>query len=203
MTKIKICGLKSEADIEYANKWKPDYIGFVFLKGRKRYVTPEQAKRFREKLNPEIPAVGVFVNEPVENVVRLLDDDVIQIAQLHGDEDEEYVKIIRAHSSKPIIKAFVIKTSEDIERTADFPCDYLLLDGGLGYGETFDWSLIQNVKRPFFLAGGLNADNVELAIHKTHPFAVDVSSGVETEDCKDEKKIVAFVNAVKRSTTIE
>lgn len=197
MTRIKICGLKSEADIQYANTVKPEYIGFVFLKGRKRYVTPEQAKQFRQLLDPSIPAVGVFVNEPVEDVIRLLEEDIIQIAQLHGQEDEAYVECIRKASSKPIIKAFVIRTKEDVERAMDFPSDYVLLDGGLGYGEAFDWSLIQNVKRPFFLAGGLDSDNVRIAIEQTNPYAVDVSSGVETEDRKDPDKINAFVDAVR------
>ncbi|MDO5154598.1 MAG: phosphoribosylanthranilate isomerase [Eubacteriales bacterium] len=198
MTKIKICGLKSEQDVEYVNACKPDYIGFVFLEGRKRYVSPAQAKRLREQLDSDILAVGVFVDAPVEQVIQLLEDDVIQIAQLHGNETQEYVARIRAHSDKPIIKAFVVRSKEDAARAMEFPCDYLLLDGGLGQGETFDWSLIQDVRRPFFLAGGLDTANVRSAMQATMPYAVDVSSGVETDGKKDFEKIKTFIQTVRQ-----
>lgn len=198
MTKIKICGLKSMEDISYVNELMPDYIGFVFLKGRARYVSPEQAALMRKELNSSIPAVGVFVNEPVEQVANLLKDGTIQIAQLHGNEDETYVKTLRSLCSYPVMKAFIIKSKEDVEKALAFPCDYLLLDNGLGTGETFDWSLLKNIKSPFFLAGGLHSENVREAIHLTDPFAVDVSSGVETQGKKDYEKIKAFINAVRR-----
>lgn len=197
MTKIKICGLKSMEDISYVNELKPDYIGFVFLKGRARYVSPKQAGSLRKELDISIPAVGVFVNEPVEQVAALLNDGTIQMAQLHGNEDETYVRTLRSICSSPIIKAFIIKTKEDVERALTFPCDYLLLDNGLGTGESFDWSLLENIERPFFLAGGLHSENVKDAIHLIHPFAVDVSSGVETQGKKDYEKIKAFISAVR------
>ena len=197
MTKIKICGLKSMEDISYVNELKPDYIGFVFLKGRARYVSPEQAGSLRKELDASIPAVGVFVNEPVEQVAALLNDGTIQMAQLHGNEDETYVRTLRSICSSPIIKAFIIKSKEDVERALTFPCDYLLLDNGLGTGESFDWSLLENIERPFFLAGGLHSENVKDAIHLIHPFAVDVSSGVETQGKKDYEKIKAFISAVR------
>lgn len=198
MTKIKICGLKSMEDISYVNELKPDYIGFVFLKGRARYVSPEQAGSLRKELDISIPAVGVFVNEPVEQVAALLNDGTIQMAQLHGNEDEAYVKTLQSLCSSPIIKAFIIKTKEDVEKALTFPCDYLLLDNGLGTGESFDWSLLENIERPFFLAGGLHSENVKDAIHLIHPFAVDVSSGVETQGKKDYEKIKAFISAVRK-----
>lgn len=198
MTKIKICGLKSMEDISYVNELRPDYIGFVFLKGRARYVSPKQAGSLRKELDASIPAVGVFVNEPVEQVAALLNDGTIQMAQLHGNEDEAYVKTLRNLSSGSIIKAFIIKTKEDVEKALTFPCDYLLLDNGLGTGESFDWSLLENIERPFFLAGGLHSENVKDAIHLIHPFAVDVSSGVETEGKKDYEKIKAFISAVRK-----
>lgn len=184
-------------DISYVNELRPDYIGFVFLKGRARYVSPEQAGSLRKELDISIPAVGVFVNEPVEQVAALLNDGTIQMAQLHGNEDKAYVKALRNLSSGPIIKAFIIKTKEDMEKALTFPCDYLLLDNGLGTGESFDWSLLENIERPFFLAGGLHSENVKDAIHLIHPFAVDVSSGVETEGKKDYEKIKAFISAVR------
>ncbi len=166
MTKIKICGLKSEADISYANALKPDYIGFVFLKGRARYISPEHAAYLRSLLNPAIQSVGVFVNEPIEHVSSLLQKGTIQAA-------------------------------------LSYPCDYLLLDNGLGTGQTFDWSLIRDIRRPFFLAGGLTADNVKNALSLTHPYGVDISSGVETDGHKDFTKMEAFIQAVKSGTKKE
>lgn len=197
MTRIKICGLKSENDISYANELKPDYVGFVFLKGRTRYVSPEQAAHLRELLDPSIPAVGVFVNEPVENVISLLKNGTIQMAQLHGQEDKSYLKALLDHCCHPVIKAFIIKTKDDIKKAFNYPSDFLLLDNGMGTGNSFDWSLIQNTEKPFFLAGGLNPDNVSAAISLTHPFGVDVSSGVEIKGKKDFNKMKAFVDIVR------
>ncbi|MCM1135291.1 MAG: phosphoribosylanthranilate isomerase [Clostridium sp.] len=206
MTKIKICGLKSEQDISYVNELKPDFIGFVFLKGRKRYVSPEKAAFLSSLLEPSIQRVGVFVNEPVENVAALLQSGSIQLAQLHGQEDAEYARELKQLCSNlcpspcpPIIKAFVIKTAKDIKKALDYPCDYLLLDGGLGFGQTFDWSLVQNINKPFFLAGGLTPENVKEAISQTHPYGVDTSSGVETDFCKDYRKMKDFIDAVRGS----
>ena len=197
MTKVKICGLKSLEDVGYVNELKPDFIGFVFLKGRARYVSPAQALAMRMALDPIIPAVGVFVNEPIKQVTSLYESGAIQIIQLHGNEDEQYVSTLRSQCDCSIIKAFIIKTKQDIEKALAFPCDYLLLDNGLGTGETFDWSLIQNLNRPFFLAGGLSPQNVNEAISLSHPYAVDVSSGVETDGKKDYEKIKAFLEAVR------
>lgn len=197
MTKIKICGLKSEQDISYVNELKPDYIGFVFLQGRQRYVSPEKAAALRAMLAPSIQSVGVFVNEPIENVTSLLRRDIIQMAQLHGQEDARYARELKRLCGKPIIKAFIIKSKEDILRALDYPADYLLLDNGLGTGESFDWSLIQNINRAFFLAGGLTPENVGTAISMTHPYAVDTSSGVETDHKKDYEKIKSFITSVR------
>ena len=198
MTKIKICGLRREQDIRYANELMPDYIGFVFLKGKMRYVTFEEAARLRSLLDPAIPAVGVFVNEPAENVIRLLQSGTIQIAQLHGQEDEAYAEELRRAGDHCIIRAFAVRSSEDIHRAFAFPADYPLLDNGKGTGETFDWSLFQEQEKPFFLAGGLSPENVKEAIERFHPYAVDVSSGVETDGYKDYEKMKAFMDAVRR-----
>jgi len=203
MTKIKICGLKSENDISYANKLKPEYIGFVFLRGRARYVSKEQAARLRKLLDPSIPAVGVFVDEPLENVISLLQSGTIQIVQLHGHEDKAYLEKLKSFCTQPVIKAFIIRTKEDIQNALACPSDYLLLDNGLGTGKTFDWSLIQNINRSFFLAGGLHPENVSKAIALSHPYAVDVSSGVETEGKKDYKKMKAFMDAVRTHDQIK
>ena len=198
MIKIKICGLRREQDIRYANELMPDYIGFVFLKGKMRYVTFEEAAHLRSLLDPAIPAVGVFVNEPVENVIRLLQSGTIQIAQLHGQEDEAYAEELRRAGDHCIIRAFAVRSSEDIHRAFAFPADYPLLDNGKGTGETFDWSLFQEQEKPFFLAGGLSPENVKEAIECFHPYAVDVSSGVETDGFKDYEKMKAFMDAVRR-----
>lgn len=198
MTKIKICGLRREQDIRYANELMPDYIGFVFLKGKMRYVTFQEAAHLRSLLDPAIPAVGVFVNEPVENVIRLLQAGTIQIAQLHGQEDEAYAEELRRAGDHCIIRAFAVRSSEDIHRAFAFPADYPLLDNGKGTGETFDWSLFQEQEKPFFLAGGLSPENVKEAIECFHPYAVDVSSGVETDGFKDYEKMKAFMDAVRR-----
>ena len=197
MTKIKICGLQTEDDIYYVNELLPDYIGFVFLQGRRRYVSPEKAADLRKLLNPSIQSVGVFVNESVDNVAALLQNDTIQLAQLHGQEDEAYAQELKRLCNKPIIKAFIIKSENDIKKALTYPADYLLLDNGLGTGESFDWSLIQNIDRPFFLAGGLNPENVREAIALTRPYAVDTSSGVETDCRKDYHKIKSFINTVR------
>lgn len=201
MTKTKICGLKSMDDISYVNELKPEYIGFVFLKGRARYVTPFQAAEMQRALDPIITPVGVFVNEPVSQVASLFQNGIIRIAQLHGNENEAYVKELKDLCNCPVMKAFIVKTKEDVEKALAFPCDYLLLDNGMGTGETFDWSLIRSIEKPFFLAGGLNVENVAKAIELTHPYAVDVSSGVETDGKKDYEKIKTFLNTVRGQLT--
>lgn len=198
MTKIKLCGLSRPCDIGAANELKPDYIGFVFAPKSKRYVTPEKAMELKQMLLPEIQSVGVFVNEKPETVVKLLQDGTIDIAQLHGAEDEEYIIQLRQLTDKPIIKAFRIETASDIEKALQSTADYLLLDSGAGTGTVFDWKLIQNIKRPYFLAGGLDADNAAETVNTLRPYALDVSSGIETSGLKDKSKMAAFVSAVRK-----
>ncbi len=195
--KIKLCGLSRESDIQIANELSPDYIGFVFWEKSKRYVTPDTALELRRALSSDILAVGVFVNETPDNVASLLSSGVIDIAQLHGSEDEEYISSLRMLNQKPIIKAFRIESEDDIIKAEKSSADYILLDSGMGTGNVFDWNLLQNIKRPFFLAGGLSSDNVKNAIKTIHPYALDVSSGIETDGYKDENKMRAFVHAVR------
>lgn len=198
MTKIKICGLKREEDIQYVNQVRPDFIGFIFAAKSHRYVDPAQAARLSSLLDPGITPAGVFVNAPAEDVAALLKRGVIKIAQLHGSEDEDYIARLRALTDAPIIKAFSVETAEDVAKAAASPADYLLLDHGSGgTGETFDWSLLTGISRPYFLAGGLHPGNVQEALRLAAPFAVDVSSGVETDKIKDPEKIKAFVRAVR------
>lgn len=191
--KIKICGLFRACDIDYVNEALPDFIGFVFAKSR-RQVTKEWAEAMRPKLKPGITPVGVFVNEPLVNVAQLLNDNTIEMAQLHGNEDENYLKQLKSLTFKPVIKAVRVLCRRDIEEAHQTTADFLLLDNGAGgTGESFDWSLVKQVKKPFFLAGGLNAGNIEEAIAVTSPYAVDMSSGAETNGLKDRNKILEIV----------
>lgn len=199
MTKIKFCGMMRAADIAAANALHPDYIGFVFAPGSRRAVTPEQAAALKAQLAPDIRAVGVFVNAPPAQIAALLAAGTIDIAQLHGQEDEAYLQALRALTDKPVIKAFRVDTAADLKRAAAFPADGLLLDSGAGgTGTAFDWTLLRDFKRPYFLAGGLSAENVGKAIQKYRPYAVDVSSGIETDGKKDAKKMAAFAAAVRK-----
>lgn len=200
MTKIKLCGLTRECDIDVANELKPDYIGFVFAPKSKRYVSHEIALNLKKLLSPDIKAVGVFVNEKVETVAELLESGVIEIAQLHGDEDEEYIEKLRFLTDKPIIKAFRIETLSDIAKAQHCTAEHILLDSGAGTGSVFDWALLKNMNRPYFLAGGLTPENVGDALHALHPYAVDVSSGIETDGKKDKLKMAEFVAAVRKET---
>ena len=198
MTKIKLCGLSRPCDIEAANQLTPDFIGFVFAKKSRRYVAPEQAKALREALNPAIRAVGVFVREEPEIVAGLLNDGIIDLAQLHGGEDEAYIARLRALTDRPIIQAFRIEAPADLDRARASKADYILLDNGAGgTGAAFDWSLLRGFDRPYFLAGGLGPGNVAEAIAALHPYAVDVSSGIETDGHKDISKMQAFVAAAR------
>lgn len=197
LTKVKICGLSRECDIEYANRLKPDYIGYVFWQRSRRYVTREQAEALTRRLDGAITPVGVFVDEEPELVSRLANDGTIKLIQLHGHENEEYLRELKSMTDAPIIKAFKIRGDEDIEKANTFPSDYILLDNGYGTGQTFDWSSVRGIKRPFFLAGGVNADNVRDAIDKLSPYAVDISSGVETDGYKDFDKMLHFINKVR------
>ena len=197
-TLIKICGLSRSEDIEVVNELLPDFIGFVFYEKSKRNVTKDVAKSLKEKLDSRIPAVGVFVDADPEFVISLLEEGIIDIAQLHGSEDEEYIQNIRAKTGRKVIKAFVVNDAQSLEEAEKSSADYLLLDSGMGTGSTFDWSKLDEVTRPYFLAGGLGLDNIDKALSEIKPYAVDVSSGVETDGVKDPAKIREFINRVRK-----
>ena len=197
MTKIKLCGLSQACDIEGANLLQPDYVGFVFARKSRRCVAPEQARELKKLLRPEIRAVGVFVDETPESVARLLNSGVIDLAQLHGSEDAEYIRRLRGLTGSPLIQAFRVRSKEDLCRAAASTADEILLDAGAGTGTVFDWSLLRNMERRYFLAGGLSPENVREAIRDLHPYGVDVSSGIETDALKDRRKMAAFVAAVR------
>ncbi len=197
MAKIKLCGLSRIEDIAAANTFKPEFIGFVLWKKSKRYVDKDTAIALRSKLNPGIQVVGVFVDEDLDLVAEYLNEGIIDIAQLHGKENDKYIHNLREQTQKPIIKAFLVKSEEDVEEVNVSPADYVLLDAGMGEGNSFDWELLKGVNRPFFLAGGLSPENVKDAIRDIQPFAVDVSSGIESEGHKDASKMGSFVANVR------
>ena len=202
MTRIKICGLSRTEDIAAVNRWLPDYIGFVFASESRRRVTPEQARILKEGLDSRIKAFGVFTNAPLQAIVELCEAGIIDIVQLHGDETEEFICVLKQKTSCPIIKAIQVQSSEQILHAKRLSCDLLLLDtfekGKFGgSGKTFDHSLIPVMQKPFFLAGGLHNGNIAQVISRCHPFAVDVSSGVETDGAKDESKIRQIIETVR------
>jgi len=198
MTKVKMCGIKREEDIFAVNEIRPDYIGFIFFAKSKRYVSPKQADILKKLLDKNIKTVGVFVDEDINTVAKLLNCGTIDVAQLHGNEDDEYIIRLKAETNKPIIKAFRILSEQDAEYAQKSIADMILLDAGAGDGKVFDWSLVQKVKRPYFLAGGLNPENVRDALQKIQPYALDVSSGIETGGLKDAEKMKIFMDIVRK-----
>ncbi len=197
-TRIKFCGMRSPEDIEAANNIGCDYVGFVFAKKSKRYINEETAAKLKKALSPEIKAVGVFVDEEPQTVARLLNTGVIDTAQLHGTEEEDYIRELRKLTgNKPVIKAFRIASKEDVRAANESTADLVLADAGAGEGKTFDWSLLSEMKRPYLLAGGLGPENVEEAIQEIRPYGVDVSSGIETDGIKDPEKMRKFAEIVR------
>lgn len=196
--RIKLCGLRRPCDMEVANELRPDYIGFVFAKKSARYVSPEQAAALKKLLHPDILAVGVFVKERAETVAELLSSGVIDIAQLHGGEDETYMEALRRLTDRPLIKAFSVRGEEDIRSACESTAELVLLDAGEGgTGTAFDRELLQNMNRPYLLAGGLDASTVGEAVERWRPYGVDVSTGIETDGYKDAEKMRAFVRSVR------
>ena len=198
MVKIKICGLRRLEDVEIVNEYKPDYVGFVFADS-KRKVSHEIASKMKDNLSSDIISVGVFVDAPQDEILELFNDDVIEIAQLHGREDEDYINRLKESTNNElkIIKAIEMSGDEDLSKYDNSPADYLLLDSGKGSGKTFDWQLIRtDLKKEFFLAGGINSTNVKKAIEEFDPYAIDLSSSLETNDYKDENKIKEIMEAI-------
>ena len=200
MTRIKLCGLTRPEDIAAANALQPEYIGFVFAAKSKRYVSREIAAALKAQLSPEIKAVGVFVSETPEAVASLLNTGIIDIAQLHGKEDETYIRHLRSLTNKQLVRAFCVDGPESLAKAGKSPADLILLDSGAGgTGTAFDWTVLDKFSRLYFLAGGLGPDTVGNAVKRFHPYAVDVSSGIETAGKKDPAKMAAFVAAVRKN----
>lgn len=196
-TKIKICGLTGIDDILAVNQYQPDYIGFVFAKTSRRFISATQAAELKQQLSEKITVVGVFVNETKEQIAKLLNQNIIHMAQLHGNETEQEICWIKQQTGKPVIKAVSINTKADAVCWQESGADYLLFDHGEGgTGTAFDWNLLTESNKPFFLAGGIHAGNLSEALTKG-AYAIDVSSGVETNGKKDPAKIAEIINMVR------
>ncbi len=194
--RIKLCGLFRKSDILCANEIMPDYAGFVFAESP-RQVTGKQAAAYRRLLNPGIRAVGVFVDAPLGQAAELLGKGVIDLAQLHGTEDEAYIRRLKEETGRPVIKAVRVRSPSDVEAWLSSRADFLLFDGGAGSGKAFDWKLLGDVDRDYFLAGGLTPKNIPEAVERLHPYAVDISSGVETGGVKDPRKMRLAAEAAR------
>lgn len=200
MTRIKICGLSRPCDVAFVNQARPDWRGFIINFPRShRSVTPDQALALRRQLAPGIIPVGVTVDQPAEAVAALLRSGVVDVAQLHGKEDERYLASLRAMApGHPLWKAFTLHTPGDLTAALASGADMILLDSGKGTGRTFDWSLLRGITRSFLLAGGLTPENIPRAVREVHPWGVDLSSGMETDRRKDRDKILAAVAAARK-----
>ena len=196
MTRIKICGLSRECDIDYVNQARPDYAGFIlrYPKSR-RHVGTERAAALRKRLAPGIRAVGVFVDQPVEAVLADAQAIGLDVIQLHGQEDAAYIRALKQGTALPVWKAFRIRAAEDLAAARSSPADAILLDSGRGTGTPFDWDLLRGFDRPCILAGGLTPETIPAAIRQLDPWGLDLSTGVETDGFKDEQKIIAAVAA--------
>ncbi len=199
MTKIKFCGLRREEDVRLAASLGADFMGFILTDRFKRYVAPEEVARLKEYVPSFSKTVGVFVDEPEDYVVSSSKAAKLDMIQLHGSEDDAYIADIKAKTGLPVIKMIKPLSGNDIISARQSAADLILLDSGAGgTGKTFDWSLAKDLDRDYILAGGLTPDNVGDAVERLKPFAVDVSSGVETEGIKDFSKMKAFAAEVRK-----
>ena len=189
--------MRRQEDIRHAKRLRPEMIGFVFWKPSKRYVSPDEAAKLRSILDDGITPVGVFVDEDPKVVADIATNGTIDMIQLHGAEDEEYIHGLRKLTDAPIIRTFCVRSEEDLVKASGSSADMVLLDNGKGTGQTFDWTLMKDLGRDFILSGGLSESNVGYAVRRFHPFAVDVSSAMETDGFKDRSKMERFIDAVR------
>lgn len=208
--KVKMCGISKVETIPAIIDAEPDYMGLVFAPS-KRQVTVEQAKTLVEELHKQyavrynsetIKTVGVFVNETIENLLKIAEEVKLDVIQLHGDEDESFIQILKEQSNVEVWKAVQVRSAADAEKWIDSSADMLLFDAYHkdergGTGEVFDWSSLDEFERPFMLAGGIDSTNVARAIRTVRPYGIDISSGIETEGVKDNEKMKAFTNIVR------
>lgn len=195
--KIKIGGLQTLEELDFINKAKPDFAGVTLNQRYLRGISLEQARSIREKLDSSIPLVGMFVNGSYMDVLVALRQGIIDIAQLQGTESEEYIRDLKFMSRKPVIKACQMDSSDVIPYALNSCADYILFGMEPDSGKTFDWSMVRNVRRPFFLSGALTPENVIQAIQSVHPWGVDLSVGFNQNDAKDSGKLLATVEAIR------
>ena len=197
MTRIKLCGLGSTAAIEEVNRLLPDYAGFICTQGFRRSVSSETLRELKSMLDPGVKAVGVFVNEPIEQIVSLFEQGLIDAVQLHGQEDNAFIDALKTGRNCFVLQAVKIDSPEALRRAESSHADLVVLDGGTGEGKRFDWRMLESMRRPYLLAGGLTPANVREAIETLHPLGVDTSSGIETDGKKDPLKMRLFVQRVR------
>lgn len=211
--KIKICGLFREEDINYANELKPDYIGFVFAES-KRKVGVEKAYNLKNKLDKEIKSVGVFVNDNLDFILNLIREKIIDIIQLHGNEDNDFLDNLKTKTNAKIIKFIPVENADSILNSLNIFSDFILLDNLKGgVGKTFNWNYLKEAfelnkkfievfNKKYFLAGGLNKENINEAL-KFNPYCVDLSGGLETDGIKDFEKMKYIINITKNYKNYE
>ena len=211
--KIKTCGLFREEDINYANELKPDYIGFVFAES-KRKVGVEKAYNLKNKLDKEIKSVGVFVNDNLDFILNLIREKIIDIIQLHGNEDNDFLDNLKTKTNAKIIKFIPVENADSILNSLNIFSDFILLDNLKGgVGKTFNWNYLKEAfelnkkfievfNKKYFLAGGLNKENINEAL-KFNPYCVDLSCGLETDGIKDFEKMKYIINITKNYKNYE
>ena len=199
MVKVKICGICHESEIGIMNELVPDFVGFVFVRKSRHFISPEHAGYLRSKLRQGIKSVGVFANESLQSVAMCVETAGLNMVQLHGDETAEYVAALREYVRCPIMKVYKVAKPQDAEKALYSTADYVMLDGGnAGDGKTFDWSLLGRMRRKFFLSGGLNPENMTQALLlDPQPYALNTNSGVEAHRTKDYRKVMKFILGVK------
>jgi phosphoribosylanthranilate isomerase len=217
-TKIKICGISREEDIAAVNRYRPDFIGFVFAES-KRKVTVSQAARLAGILDKAVITVGVFVDSPPDGIVDIARQGIISMVQLHGNEADDEIIYIHRKTGLKVIRSVTVRTAKDIVKAAQSPADMLLLDNGKGTGNTFNWHIFKDYMdgmvdtnmetsdikeerqvliggKPFMVAGGIDLSNIKEAL-QIPAYAVDLSGGAETDGVKDPEKIRKLVEAVR------
>ena len=205
--KVKICGITNLEDALHAVESGADMLGFNFYSKSSRYLTPREAANIATRVPPTVLKVGVFVNATTEEISDIADAVGLDVIQLHGDEDDNFIRVVGHVTEKPVIKAFRIDAETSIDSVLNSDADAVLLDTAEvgefgGTGKTFDWNLVVGdlKKKQMFLAGGLDSENVAEAISVVRPYAVDVASGVESEPGKkDPKKVKAFIENAKNA----
>lgn len=195
MSKIKFCGLTNQADVQIVNNILPDFVGFVFFNLSRRFVSLKKFLELKRLLDRKISVVGVFVDEKLSTVADVSKN--LDFIQLHGSESEIYISNLKNFTDKKIIKAFKINNSINLSLVENSSADFVLLDNGMGTGKVFNWQLVKKIQRDYFLAGGLTIQNVGSAIKLLNPYAVDVSSGIESNGFKDAEKMKNFIQFVR------